>query len=49
MTGKPHRVVHYGCYDDAVIVEVSGCGYYIGECSFWREKDDELKNGFLVK
>ena len=49
MTGKPLRVVPYGCYDDAVVVEVSGRSHYIGECSFWVEEDDELGAGFLVK
>ena len=49
MTGKPLRVVTYGCYDDAVVVEVSGSGHYTGECSFWVEEGDRLGAGFLVK
>jgi hypothetical protein len=49
MTGKPLRVVTCGCYDDAVVVEVSGSGHYMGECSFWVEESDKLGGaGFLV-
>ena len=48
-TGKVLRTVKYACYDDAVVVEVGGRGYYAGECSFWWEEDDELAKGFLVK
>ena len=49
MTGKPLRMVSYGCYDDAVVVEVGGRGHYVGECSFWQEEDDKLGAGFLIK
>jgi hypothetical protein len=49
MTGKPLRVVTCGCYDDAVVAEVSGSGHYMGECSFWVEESDKLGAGFLVK
>ena len=49
MTAKPSRVVNYGCYDDAVVVEVSGRGHYLGESSFQLEEGDELGTGFLIK
>lgn len=49
MTGKPLKVVPYGCYSDAMVVEVSGRGHYTGECSFWVEQGDELGAGFLIK
>ena len=48
-TGKPQRVIQYGDYQDAVIVEVGGRGHYLGEAKFWFEADDELSKGFLVK
>ena len=48
-TGKPLRTVKYGCYDDAVVVEVGGSAYYTGESQFRWEEDDELAKGFLVK
>ena len=48
-TGKLLRTVKYGCYDDAVVVEVWGRGYYMGESQFWWEEEDELAKGFLVK
>ena len=49
MSGKPLRVVPYGCYDDAVVVEVGGRGHYVGECSFWKEDGDKIGVGFLVR
>ncbi len=49
MTAMPVRVEPCGCYDDAIVVEVSGCGYYIGESSFWLEEDDALGKGFLIR
>lgn len=49
MTGMPLKVVSYGSYEDAVVVEVAGCGHYLGECSFWSEEDDKLGAGFLIK
>ena len=49
MTGKPLRVVPYGCYGNAVVVEVGGCGHYMGESTFWIEEGDTLGAGFLVK
>ena len=49
MTAKPLKVVPYGRYDDAVVVEVSGRGHYIGESSFWLDEGDELGVGFLVE
>ena len=49
MTGKPLKVVHYGRYDDAVVVEVGGRGHYTGESSFWVEQGDKLGAGFLIK
>ena len=49
MTAKPLRALTYGCYDDAIVVEVAGRSHFIGECSFWSEKDDTLGKGFLVK
>jgi len=48
-TGKLLRTLKYGCYDDAVVVEVGGRGYYAGESRFWWEEQDELAKGFLVK
>ena len=49
MSGKPLRLVPYGCHDNAVVVEVGGRGHYVGECSFWKEEDDKMGAGFLVK
>ena len=49
MTTVPLRVEPCGCYDDAVVVEVSGHGYYTGEASFWVEDDDPLAKGFLIR
>lgn len=49
MTGKPLKVVPYGRYGDAVVMEVGGRGHYTGECLFWVEQGDELGEGFLVK
>lgn len=49
MTGKPLKVVSYGRYGDAVVIEVGGRGHYTGECSFWVEQGDKLGAGFLVK
>ena len=48
MTGVPIRVEPYGCYSDAVVVEVSGRGYYTGEASFRTEEGDPVANGFLI-
>lgn len=49
-TGTPVRVVKYGCYDDAVVVEVCGKGHYCGESSFSWEPDDQLAAaGFLLR
>ena len=30
------------------MVEVSGCGYYTGEASFWMEEEDPKARGFLI-
>ena len=49
MEGKVAEVVAYGNYEKAVVVEVSGCGHYTGEASFWVDKGDNLAPGFLVK
>ena len=46
MTGKPLKVVPYGCYGDAVVVEVRGRGHYMGESSFWA---DCSSNGMINK
>ena len=48
MTSVPLRVEPYGCYDNAVVVEVSGRGYYTGEASFWMEEEDPKARGFLI-
>ncbi len=48
MTGMPVRVEKYGCYDNAVVVEVSGRGYYTGEASFKMEEGDPRATGFLI-
>ena len=45
----PIRVEPYGCYSDAVVVEVSGHGYYTGEASYWMEEDDPKGKGFLIR
>lgn len=49
MTGMPIRVQPYGGYSDAVVVEVSGRGYYTGEASYWMEEGDPRGNGFLIR
>ena len=49
MSGMALRVEPYGCYEDAVVVEVSGHGYYMGESTFWMESNDPTANGFLIK
>ena len=49
MTAMPVRVEPYGCYGNAVVVEVSGHGYYTGEASYWMEEDDPMARGFLIK
>lgn len=48
MTGMPIRVEPYGCYTNAVVVEVSGCGYYTGEASYWMEEGDPKARGFRI-
>jgi trans-L-3-hydroxyproline dehydratase len=48
MTSIPVRVAPCGDYDKAVVVEVTGHGYYTGEASFWMEEDDPVAGGFLV-
>ena len=48
MTAKPVKVQPYGCYSNAVVVEVSGCGYYTGEASYWMEEEDPKAKGFLI-
>ena len=45
----PLRVEPYGCYDNAVVVAVSGRGYYTGEASFWVDDDDPVAKGFLIR
>ena len=49
MTGMPIRVVPFGGYSDAVVVEVSGHGHYNGEATFCMEEEDPLAKGFLIK
>ncbi len=49
MRGTPVRVEPYGGYEDAVVVEVSGRGYYTGEGTYWTEEDDPNAYGFLVQ
>lgn len=34
---------------DAVVVEVSGSGFYTGRATFTAEDEDRLKDGFLLK
>lgn len=34
---------------DAIIAQVSGKAHYSGEATFWREKDDPVGNGFLLR
>ena len=34
---------------EAVVVEVSGKGYYSGTATFTCERDDPLRGGFLLK
>lgn len=48
MTTMPVRIEPYGGYEDAVIVEVSGHGYYTGEAKFWMEEGDSQGEGFLI-
>lgn len=47
-TSKPIRKVQYGPYDNAVIVEVSGHGYYTGTSVYTLEEDDIIGQGFLL-
>lgn len=47
-SAKPVKELKFGPYD-AVIVEVSGRGYYSGISTFTIEPDDEIGKGFLVK
>ena len=49
MWATPVRVEPYGGHEDAVVVEVSGRGYYTGEATFWTEEDDPKACGFLIK
>ena len=49
MDAKVAQVVTYGQYKKAVLVEVSGCGHYTGEASFWFDENDGLAPGFLVR
>ncbi|XP_063425578.1 trans-L-3-hydroxyproline dehydratase-like [Mytilus trossulus] len=46
-TAKPVKEVTYGDYN-AVIVEVSGNGYYTGTSKFTLEEDDTIGKGFLL-
>ena len=45
---KPVRVTMCDPYD-AVVVEVSGKGNYVGSCTFTAESSDEIGKGFLLK
>ena len=45
---KPVRVTMCGPYD-AVVVEVSGKGHYVGSCTFTAESNDEIGKEFLLK
>jgi trans-L-3-hydroxyproline dehydratase len=44
---KPEKEIKYGDYN-AVVVEVSGNGYYSGTSTFTLEEDDEIGRGFLL-
>ena len=44
---KPVREVKYGEYN-AVVVEVSGHGYYTGKSTFTLEEGDDIGKGFLL-
>ncbi|XP_013406160.1 trans-L-3-hydroxyproline dehydratase-like [Lingula anatina] len=46
-TGKAIRSCKAGTHD-AVVVEVSGNGYYTGSCTFIAEAKDMLKEGFIL-
>lgn len=48
MSAMAVRVEPYCGYSDAVVVEVSGHGYYTGEATFIVEEDDPLTNGFII-
>ena len=48
MKGMVVRQTRFGSFD-AIIVEISGRGYYSGKCTFTLEDDDPLKGGFLLK
>ncbi len=47
-TGKALRVQPVGCYDHAVVVEIGGRGYYVGEATWRAEQNDKLTGGFLL-
>lgn len=47
-SAKPVKEVKYGPHD-AVVVEVSGKGFYTGTSTFTLEADDEIGKGFLLK
>lgn len=49
MRARPVRVEPYGGHQDAVVVEVSGHGYYTGEATYWVEPHDPKAKGFLIK
>lgn len=48
MTVMLVRVEPHGGHKDAVIVEVSGHGYYTGEATFWIDEGDLQGKGFLI-
>ena len=47
-TGMPHKETTCGQYS-AIVVELSTCAYYTGNCEFTLEDADPLKGGFRVK
>ena len=44
---KPVKPLTYGGYD-AVVVELSGQGFYTGSSTFTMEKGDPIGTGFLL-
>ncbi len=48
MYGKPVKTTRCGKFD-AVVVEVSGRGYYTGSATYTLEQDDPFQTGFLVR
>ena len=44
---RPIREVKYGEYN-AVVVEISGHGYYTGKSTFTLEEGDDIGKGFLL-